>query len=254
MTTMTDGITISTLDRQPDYADQIDAISIDAWPEFLRHANDSNWGLLFGPLATSQLLLCDSAGELMAVGHTAHIRWDGTNADLPETVHGAIARGEACAIDGESPNTLCALAVMVSVNHRRKGLSSRVLQAMRALARAGGMSALIVPVRPTWKQRYPLTPMERYVTWKNRDGEVFDPWLRVHVRAGAQVLKIAPRALTVDASVAEWEAWAGMAFPDSGAYVVPGALQPVQVNREADVAHYDDPNVWMRHPVSLESK
>jgi hypothetical protein len=49
--------------------------------------------------------------------------------------------------------------------------------------------------------------------------------------------------------VAEWEEWTGMAFPESGDYVVPGALVPVQIDRERDEGRYVEPNVWMRHAV-----
>jgi hypothetical protein len=41
-----------------------------------------------------------------------------------------------------------------------------------------------------------------------------------------------------------------MSFPESGPYVVPSALQPVQIDRERDEGRYEDPNVWMRHPVA----
>jgi hypothetical protein len=58
-----------------------------------------------------------------------------------------------------------------------------------------------------------------------------------------------PEALTVLGTVAEWEAWTGIALPESGRYVVPGALQPVVIDRERDLGRYDDPNIWMRHPV-----
>ena len=40
-----------------------------------------------------------------------------------------------------------------------------------------------------------------------------------------------------------------MAFPESGDYVVPGALQPVAVDRERDVGRYEEPNVWVRHRI-----
>ena len=45
----------------------------------------------------------------------------------------------------------------------------------------------------------------------------------------------------------EWEMWAAMRFPDSGPYVIPGALAPVVIDREADVGTYVEPNVWMVH-------
>jgi hypothetical protein len=30
---------------------------------------------------------------------------------------------------------------------------------------------------------------------------------------------------------------------------VPGALQPVVIDRELDEGRYEDPNVWMRHTI-----
>lgn len=53
--------------------------------------------------------------------------------------------------------------------------------------------------------------------------------------------------MRITGTVAEWEEWAGMRFPESGAYVVPGALSPVEVDVEGDRAVYVEPNVWMRH-------
>ncbi|MDP8949080.1 MAG: hypothetical protein M3N00_02395 [Actinomycetota bacterium] len=44
--------------------------------------------------------------------------------------------------------------------------------------------------------------------------------------------------------------WTGMSFPESGPYVVLGALQPVWIDREQNKGRYEDPNVWMRHPVA----
>ena len=43
----------------------------------------------------------------------------------------------------------------------------------------------------------------------------------------------------------------GLAFPESGEYVVPQALVPVTIDHEADQGLYVEPNVWMRHRVRL---
>lgn len=67
-----------------------------------------------------------------------------------------------------------------------------ILEAMRSLALDHRMEALIAPVRPTLKSSYPLTSMERYIEWRRNDGLFFDPWMRVHQRLGAKVLKVAP--------------------------------------------------------------
>jgi hypothetical protein len=54
----------------------------------------------------------------------------------------------------------------------------------------------------------------------------------------------------VPGRVDEWEAWAGLRFPESGRYVVPGALVPVEIDREADRGLYVEPNVWMLHSLA----
>ncbi|MEU4833452.1 hypothetical protein [Streptosporangium sp. NPDC023615] len=64
---------------------------------------------------------------------------------------------------------------------------------------------------------------------------------------GARILCPAERSMTVTGTVDEWRKWASMEFPDSGSYIVPGALAPVTVDRQADVGEYVEPNVWMRH-------
>jgi hypothetical protein len=108
---------------------------------------------------------------------------------------------------------------------------------------------LIAPVRPTLKDRYPLIPIERYARWRREDGRAFDPWIRVHERLGGEILTIAPASMVVEGTVADWETWTEMAFPESGDYVLPHALVPIQVDRERDRGSYVEPNVWMRHSV-----
>ena len=76
--------------------------------------------------------------------------------------------------------------------------------------------------------------------------------MRVHWRLGAEQFTPMPHSLVVTGTVADWEQWTGMAFPESGLYVVPGALQPVEIDREQDLGRYEDPNVWMCHWVESE--
>jgi hypothetical protein len=90
--------------------------------------------------------------------------------------------------------------------------------------------------------------MERYASWRRDDGLPFDPWLRVHARLGAELVEVCPASMRIEGSVAEWEEWTGMAFPEDGDYVVPGGLVPVRFADGHGV--YVEPNVWMRHPIT----
>jgi hypothetical protein len=119
---------------------------------------------------------------------------------------------------------------------------------MRTIGQRQGLIHVVAPVRPSLKERYPLVAIERYVRWRRWDGQLFDPWMRVHERMGARVATPIPRSLRITGSVGEWETWTGMAFPESDDYVFPDGLALVQIDRANDEGAYWEPNVWMVHP------
>jgi GNAT superfamily N-acetyltransferase len=242
-----------TLEQRPELAAQVRGLTLEVWAEFLQHDAVCNryWRSLYSTFARFQVLLCDPADTVIAAGHTMPLVWDGTQADLPSGIDGVLERGVRDAELSRPPTTLSALAAMVAPNHQRRGLSTAILQAMRSTAAANGLTALIAPVRPTLKHRYPLTSIERYVRWTQPDGSPFDPWLRVHWRLGAEFLQVAPQSMVIRGTIQEWETWTRMRFPESGPYVVPEALQPVIIDLASDCGRYEDPNVWMRHATGL---
>jgi hypothetical protein len=146
---------------------------------------------------------------------------------------------------GLEPGALMALAISVLPGRQGQQLSSRMIQAFRDTARAAGLESVLAPVRPTWKARYPLIPIEEYTTWRRDDGAHFDPWLRIHERIGGEILAPAPRSMVMEASVADWEEWTKMRFPSNGEYVFPGALATLVV--EDGVGRHVEPNVWVHH-------
>jgi hypothetical protein len=183
--------------------------------------------------------------EIVARARSIPVRWDGSLDDLPSGIDGAIARG----FDEGGANVLCALVIMVPRDLQGRGLSAVAVRGMLELARRHGLDGLIAPVRPSRKERYPLVPIERYARWRRADGLFFDPWMRVHERLGATVLKPEPHSLRITGTVAEWEQWTRMAFPESGDYWFEGGLTTVRIDREDDRGGYWEPNVWMRHAV-----
>jgi GNAT superfamily N-acetyltransferase len=197
-----------------------------------------------------QLLFVDqSAGEIVARGRTIPVMWDGLAAGLPAGIDGALEGGFRLREAGGKPNTLCALAAEVRPDRQGTGLSGEVIQAMRRLADRHGLSkGVLAPVRPSWKERYPLTPIDRYAAWLRPDGLPFDPWMRVHERLGGAVLKPEPHSLRITGTVAHWREWVGLEFPESGRYVFPRGLAPVEIDLAEDVGRYWEPNVWMHHP------
>jgi GNAT superfamily N-acetyltransferase len=235
---------IFTVEERPDLEERLGEIG-DPWPEFIHHDEVVNrhWPRLYEEFRGFQLVLFDEeADALLGKGCTIPVEWDGRTETLSD---GVLDTLEA----GGSGNVLCALVAVVDPGHHGRGLSGLIIQGMAGVASARGLDCLIAPVRPTWKERYPLAPIERYMRWTREDGLPFDPWIRVHHRLGAELLAVARRALDVRGTVADWEEWTGMAFPETGSYVVPGALVPVEIDCERDEGRYVEPNVWMRHAV-----
>ena len=239
-----------------DVDERWDAVAEGVWPEYNRHGDVLNryWGRLDEDFAPFQFVLLDDTDELLARGYTIPCRWDGTLAGLPRGIDGVIEYGFALRERGGHANALSALAIVVRPDRQGRGLAATMVEAMRSLASGHGLGALIAPVRPTWKERYPLVAIERYAAWSRVDGLPFDPWLRLHVRLGGRVLRPEPRSLRITGSVGEWEEWTGMAFPESGEYVFPHGLATLAIDREDNTGRYWEPNVWMEHPVEQEAE
>jgi hypothetical protein len=221
------------------------------WPEYNMHGDVLNrwWGHLDTELPQFQYVLYDETrDEVVAEGHTGPLWWDGIDDSLPEGIDAAIEQIFAQVRAGKPVNTLCALAAESPREGRARGLADQLLKSMRAIGERQGLRHLIAPVRPTFKEHYPLTAIERYVQWRREDGQLFDPWMRIHERLGARVGTPLPRSLQITGTVSEWETWTGMAFPESGDYVFPEGLAPVHIDRSTDRGFYWEPNVWMVHP------
>jgi len=247
--------TIYTHRQRPELEAQIDTFG-KVWPEFIFHGEAAAryYHHTTTTFADFNLYLCAADGSLVAVGLALPLMWDGQVETLPEGWDAALERGVRDYEQQCRPTTLCALGIMVRQERQGEGWSTQALRAMKAAAAAHSLEALIAPVRPTLKSVYPLTPMDRYVQWRRDDGSPFDPWMRVHWREGATILSIAARSMVIRGTVVEWETWTAMRFPDTGPYVIPGALEPLTIDRAADVGTYVEPNVWMVHRAASQPR
>ena len=238
---------IVTVSERPDLTERAFELTYETLREYNQHGDVLNryWGRLTEELPEFQFHLVDEGEEILARARALPVRWDGSVDDLPEGIDGAIARG----FDEGGGNVLCALLIQVPKDVQGRGLSRGAVEGMLELARRHDLTALIAPVRPSWKERYPLVPIERYAAWRRPNGLLFDPWMRVHERLGATVLKPEPHSLRITGTVADWEGWTRMTFPESGDYWFPGGLTPVAISRDRDRGGYWEPNVWMRHRI-----
>jgi GNAT superfamily N-acetyltransferase len=246
--------TVHTHRRRPDLEAQLDTFQ-DIWPQFIYHDATAaeHYHHTTTTFAEFNLYVCDAEGLVVATGLALPLVWDGHIESLPGGWDDSLVRGVSDFQHGRQPTALSALGIMVRRDHQGHGLSARVLDALKQSALNHGLNHLIAPVRPTLKCRYPLTPMDHYVTWRQDDGSHFDPWIRVHEREGATLLCIAERSMLIQGIVADWEKWTGMRLPDTGSYIIPGALNPIEIDREHDLGTYYEPNVWMVHQLATTS-
>lgn len=184
---------------------------------------------------------------LVAAGWGVPITWDGTAGDLPGGYSGALCRAVTGHQAEAVPDTLVICAAQVRPDAAGSGLAVAVLEGLIETAQAAGLRQVVAPLRPTAKHRYPLTPIEDYAAWTRADGSAFDPWLRTHLRMGAQMIGTSPASQTFTGTVRQWQEWSGLDLPGDGAYVVANALTPLHVDQAADRGTCTEPAICVRH-------
>lgn len=245
---MTDIEVVTTSERH-DLDKEAEAAFRPTWPEFIFHdpVTDEyiNRVELYFPYYDVMLL---EDGKVVAGAWGVPLQWDGQASGLPDGGYdGALASAVTGQENAVPADTLCIMAAAVRADRQGAGLAGKALTALRERATSTGLRHVIAPVRPALKSRYPLTPMENFARWMRTDGLHIDPWIRTHQRLSASILASAPRSMVIMGTVAEWEEWTGMAFPESGPYVVPDALDLVDIDQGQNRGTYEETNLWMQH-------
>lgn len=241
----------NAVDNPKLYRKYQDEITSGIWPEFMLHDSVANryWHYLYEKFPKFQILMRID-GEIAGTANTIPYYYKGQYEDLPEEGWDWVfKKGLDDNEKGIKPNMLNGLQIVIKKKFQGKGLSSLIVSEMRNAAANAGFDSLTVAVRPTKKSRYPVQSIDDYIKWKRDDGLPFDPWLRVHVRLGARIIKPCHQAMHIEGTVSEWENWTGMAYPVSGEFVVPGALTAVRIDTENDIGIYEEPNVWIVHRI-----
>lgn len=227
-------------------------VSNGLWERYMSQGPVLNayWDFLYELFPEFQFFLKEE-DQVAGLGNCLPLLWEGPFSELPEEGWDwALEKGIRDRQEGKKPNVLNGAQVLVAGNHQGRGVSYLVIQEMKALARQHDLEHIIIAVRPTWKSRYPLTPITRYIIWTREDGLPYDPWLRTHVRSGGSIIKPCHKAMYIPGTIAQWEEWTKMRFFESGEYIIPGALTPVTMDLERDLGVYSEPNVWVAYHVN----
>lgn len=240
---------VERLDARPRDEAFLRATDVEAFPPWLIRADpdsDVYWERVRTWFPEFQVVLLDDDAEV-ASAWAVPLRWSGAVPDLPAGYTDSLRRAVEEREAGRSADTLVVCAAVVLPGRARTGLAGELLRAVRDLPAAAGLEHVLVPIRPTLKSSYPLTDIDTYATWTRADGAPLDPWLRTHLRIGGRVIATAPASQTLRAPVDRWEEWTGLALPTTGRYVVPGGMNPLDVDRERDVGTLVEPNIWVQH-------
>jgi hypothetical protein len=246
---------VFSLADRPELTAASQQVMADGWPAFILASAVAArlWPRVLAEYPSYQVVLVDEASDtVIGAGHSLPLAWDGFVEGLPAGWDAALEQAIEDRDRSRAPTAAVGLSVTVATSHRSRNLSRQVVDGLRQTVAAHGHQSLVIPVRPSLKSAYPLTDIERYIAWTTAEGAPFDPWLRVHWRLGARILRACPESMHITGTVADWEAWTGMRFPDSDAYVVPDALVPVHIDQERDEGVYVEPNVWVYHLLGAE--
>ncbi|MFF1378510.1 N-acetyltransferase [Streptomyces sp. NPDC058308] len=245
---------ITTLAERPELTTPLWHLAED-WPEFIRH-DPVGWSLMgriVAELPEYVLVATDEEADGKVVARAFSVPFalrDREDGALPDGGWDQVLLWAYSDLrHGKETDTVSAIEITVDKSARGTGLSGRMLAAMRDNARARGFTEVVAPVRPNAKHLEPAASIDEYAYRTREDGLPHDPWLRVHVRAGGVVEKVAHASMTVSGSVAQWREWTGLPFDEEGPVEVPGALVPVHCEPARGYGVYVEPNVWVRHTV-----
>lgn len=241
---------ITTRAQNPEFGSGIWEMP-DSWPAFMDHdpVASSLYSVATAAYPELTVVATDDDGTVIAHGQATAFRLDlDGRRELPDTGWDQVLLWvDSDLRKGVEPDIASALEVSVHPGWQGRGISTLILTAMREAARARGFDTLVAPVRPSGKHLEPATPMSEYACRTRADGLPEDPWLRIHVRVGGLIEKIAPASMVVGSSLAKWRDWTGLPFDVDGQVEVPYALTPVHSAPGHDHAVYVEPNVWVRH-------
>ena len=144
------------------------------------------------------------------------------------------------------PNCIGGLQIIVAKEHLGKGYSKQLIEEGKKMKEKLGFKNFLLPIRPTFKSKYPEMDMKDYINLKV-DNKIYDPWIRTHLSSGAEIIKICPKAMHIYGDIPVWERLMNRKISKSGTYLVEGALNPVEIQVDKDYGEYFEDNIWINY-------
>ena len=196
-----------------------------------------------------QIFLIDD-GQLLGFINAIPLFWDSPMKELPdEGWDWMLKKGITDFEKRVEPNSLGGLQIIVTKDNLGKGYSKMLISEARQIVRELEYEHFIIPIRPTFKNRYPHMKMEEYIDLKDGD-KIYDPWIRTHHKGGAIVIKVCTKAMFIEGDMNFWRGLMNKSIAKSGSYIIDGALNPVDIDVENNHGTYYEDNIWISYPRS----
>ncbi len=191
--------------------------------------------------------------KLIGHGVTTRLPWDGNPQSLPRGWQGIVRRSYENSLTTKGIcNTLVGLFINIEPEFREHGWALRAIQEMKEMARRSSMESLIIPLRlPTrYEKANASMRFTDFAFRKREDGQFLDHWLRLHVRAGAEIIGTCgsshQHAMNLDDFYRQFKA---DAIETSGYHVAVqnGEWFQVFIDLERDFALINEGCVWVQY-------
>jgi GNAT superfamily N-acetyltransferase len=236
-----------TYQDAPELVEEADEIIDSLLPKFLFTTSKHNldqWLQICQEFSTYQVMIVDEQkGRVIGTISSVPVSWHDSLDNFPEN-------GWDWAFSNPSlnGNWHCTLLIDILPEYRGQGLAKQALLKAKHIGQTYRHKGTLIPVRPTHKAEFPYLPMKIYVEKRRNDGKIYDPWLRLHLENGGQLVKICHRAMTVKLPLTDWYRFNAKASPyNSNELIVPGGLVPVTISPEQNIGIYEEPNVLILH-------
>jgi len=225
-----------------------DAVS-QAFPKIIQSSEiiKNNWQIIEKYFPDHQLYLIGPDDELIGFINTVPIFFDQSLDLLPNEGWDWLVNKSISGYQNKvTPNTLGGLQVIITKKNQRKGYSKFIIAEAKNIMRNNGYEKFVIPIRPTLKKNHPDMSMVDYLHLKN-ENKIYDPWIRTHVNSDAKVISICHKSMNINGDIKFWESLMNKKIQHSGYHNVDGALNPVDIQIDANKGVYYEENIWIAY-------
>lgn len=231
--------------------DQYRKAIINAFPEIVRKSPviAKYWDRVEKYFPNYQLFIIDDNGDVAGFVNSIPFYWDDRLDMLPrEGWDWMLIKGVEDYEKGVVPNSLGGLQIIVSSDYLGQGYSKVIINKAQQIAAELQFKHFVIPIRPIYKSRHPHMSMTDYIQYREHD-KIYDPWIRTHLKGGAEILSICDKAMHVYGNLSFWEGIMKQPLSTSGQYLVEGALNPINIDVSKDYGEYFEDNIWISYPL-----